>query len=184
MDQPDFTGSTAFKLHRATVLLDRIADDYLFSVHRIHYAPFLVLLMARVLGPTTQQAIARNLGVSRASVTQRVGVLQNAGLVAVTKSATDSRANTVELTAEGTTLVEAAWLGLERHQDGVDFGVDEAVLAAQLDRLIDNALAIINPDAPTPATMPRAASAPTPRPSPRPSPTPTPTRAADSGDAR
>ena len=143
MDQPDFIDSTAFKLHRATVLLDRLADDYLFAVHRIHYAPFLVLLMARVLGPTTQQAIARNLGVSRASVTQRVGVLQSGGLVAVTKSATDSRANTVELTAEGTTLVEAAWLGLERHQDGVDFGVDEPALAAQLDRLIANALEIV-----------------------------------------
>ncbi|MET4582310.1 DNA-binding MarR family transcriptional regulator [Conyzicola nivalis] len=158
MDQPDFTDSTAFKLHRATVLLDRIADDYLFSVHRIHYAPFLVLLMARVLGPTTQQAIARNLGVSRASVTQRVGVLQNIGLVAVTKSTTDSRANTVELTAEGTTLVEAAWLGLESHQDGVDFGVDEPLLAAQLDRLIDNALAIVNADA-TPTSTERAVDA-------------------------
>jgi len=145
MDQNDFTGSTAFKLHRATVLLDRIADDYLVAEHRIHYAPFLVLLMARVLGPTTQLAIARNLGVSRASVTQRVGILQNEGLVTVTKSATDSRANTVVLTDAGATLVEAAWLGLERHQDGVDFGVDEPVLAAQLDRLIENALAIVAP---------------------------------------
>ena len=142
MHQSDFTGSTAFKLHRATVLLDRIADDYLFAEHRIRYAPFLVLLMARVLGPTTQHAIARNLGVSRASVTQRIGVLQNGSLVDVTKSATDSRANTVVLTAKGTALVEAAWLGLERHQDGVDFGVDEPVLAAQLDRLIENALNI------------------------------------------
>ena len=166
MDQPDFTGSTAFKLHRATVLLDRIADEYLVAVHRIHYAPFLVLLMARVLGPTTQQAIARNLGVSRASVTQRLGVLQNAGLVAVTKSATDSRANTVELTAEGTTLVEAAWLGLERHQDGVDFGVDEPVLAAQLDRLIDNALAIVRGDPASEVSEPAADRAPAPAPEP------------------
>ena len=142
MSEPSFTDSTAFKLHRATVLLDRIADDYLFAEHRIHYAPFLVLLMARVLGPTPQHAIARNLGVSRASVTQRVGALEKAGLVAVTPSATDSRANTVVLTADGTTLVEAAWLGLERHQNGIDDGIDEPALAAQLDRLIENALNI------------------------------------------
>jgi DNA-binding MarR family transcriptional regulator len=141
--EPQFVDSTAFKLHRATVLLDRIADDYLVARHGIHYAPFLVLLMARVLGPTTQHAIAQNLGVSRASVTQRVGALQKSGLVDVAKSATDARANTVVLTAEGETLVEAAWLGLEQHQDGVDFGVDEPVLAAQLDRLIENALGIL-----------------------------------------
>ncbi|WP_411700114.1 MarR family winged helix-turn-helix transcriptional regulator [Conyzicola sp.] len=139
----EFVDSTAFKLHRATVLLDRIADDYLVAQHRIHYAPFLVLLMARVLGPTTQQAIAQNLGVSRASVTQRVGVLQKSGLVDVAKSAADARANTVVLTAAGAELVEAAWQGLEQHQDGVDFGVDEPVLAAQLDRLIQNALGIL-----------------------------------------
>ena len=166
MVQPDFTDSTAFKLHRATVLLDRIADEYLFAVHRIHYAPFLVLLMARVLGPTTQLAIARNLGVSRASVTQRVGVLQNEGLVTVTKSATDSRANTVVLTDAGATLVEAAWLGLEQHQDGVDFGVDEPVLAAQLDRLIDNALAIVRGDPASEVFEPAADRAPAPAPEP------------------
>ncbi|GAB3607346.1 hypothetical protein GCM10027413_27550 [Conyzicola nivalis] len=140
---PQLVDSTAFKLHRATVLLDRIADDYLVAQHQIHYAPFLVLLMARVLGPTTQHAIAQNLGVSRASVTQRVGALQKAGLLDVAKSATDARANTVVLTSEGESRVEAAWQGLEQHQDGVDSGVDERVLAAQLDRLIQNALGIL-----------------------------------------
>jgi DNA-binding MarR family transcriptional regulator len=140
---PSILDSTAFKLHRATVLLDRIADEYLVTHHGIHYAPFLVLLMARVLGPTTQQAIASNLGVSRASVTQRVGALATSGLVRVEKSATDARANTVALTERGVTLVEAAWSGLEHNQDGTDDGVDEAQLARQLDRLIENALAII-----------------------------------------
>jgi DNA-binding MarR family transcriptional regulator len=140
---PSILDSTAFKLHRATVLLDRIADDYLVTNHGIRYAPFLVLLMARVLGPTTQQAIAANLGVSRASVTQRVGALATSGLLRAEKSATDARANTVVLTDEGLALVDAAWSGLEQNPDGTDEGVDETVLAGQLDRLIENALGVI-----------------------------------------
>jgi DNA-binding MarR family transcriptional regulator len=97
---PGIVDSTAFKLHRATVLLDRIADDYLVANHGIRYAPFLVLLIARVLGPTTQQAIAANLGVSRASVTQRVSALVASGLMSAEKSTTDARANTVVLTQQ------------------------------------------------------------------------------------
>jgi DNA-binding MarR family transcriptional regulator len=143
MDLPNLTDSTAFKLHRATVLIDRLADDYLLANHGIRYAPFLVLLIARVLGPTTQQSIAANLGVSRASVTQRVGALVAAGWLSTRKSTADSRANTVELTEAGAALVEAAWEGLETHQDGLGDGVDEAVLAQQLDALIANAMRAI-----------------------------------------
>ena len=136
---PDITSSTAFKLHRATVLIDRIADDYLTREHGIHYAPFLVLLMVRVLGEPSQQAIARNLDVSRASVTQRVSGLVESGLLEVTPDPADSRANIVRLTTPGRVLVDSAWRGLEQHQSGLDAGVDEAALVAQLDRIISNA---------------------------------------------
>jgi len=138
-DTPDITSSTAFKLHRATVLIDRIADDYLTREHGIHYAPFLVLLMVRVLGEPSQQAIARNLDVSRASVTQRVSGLVESGLLEVTPDPADSRANIVRLTTPGRALVDSAWRGLEQHQSGLDAGVDEPALVAQLDRIISNA---------------------------------------------
>ncbi|HOY83492.1 MAG TPA: MarR family winged helix-turn-helix transcriptional regulator, partial [Rhodoglobus sp.] len=130
----------AFKLHRATVLIDRIADDYLTREHGIHYAPFLVLLMVRVLGEPSQQAIARNLDVSRASVTQRVSGLVGSGLLEVTPDPADSRANIVRLTTPGRALVDSAWRGLEQHQSGLDVGVDEPALVAQLDRIISNAV--------------------------------------------
>jgi len=139
-DTPDITSSTAFKLHRATVLIDRIADDYLTREHGIHYAPFLVLLMVRVLGEPSQQAIARNLDVSRASVTQRVSGLVESGLLEVTPDPADSRANIVRLTTPGRALVDSAWRGLEQHQSGLDAGVDEPALVAQLDRIISNAV--------------------------------------------
>ena len=138
----DITESAVFKLHRVTALIDRIADDYLASAHGIRYAPFLVLLMAHVLGPTSQQRIAANLGVSRASITQRVGGLVEQGLLAVEPDPADARANLVRLTEPGRVLLEHAWSGLERHQSGLDDGVDEAALVAQLDRILANGAAI------------------------------------------
>lgn len=141
---PDITDSTAFKLHRATVLIDRIADDYLQTHHGIRYAPFLVLLMVRLIGPTTQQSVAAALNVSRASVTQRVGALVEARLLSVETDPNDSRANRVSLSPEGGALLERAWQGLESHQNGLDDDVDEQALAAQLDRLIANAVSILD----------------------------------------
>lgn len=137
---PDITSSTAFKLHRATALIDRVADEYLAREHGIHYAPFLVLLMVRLLGEPSQQAIARSLDVSRASVTQRVSALIERGLLAVSPDPADARANVVRLTTDGAVLVDSAWRGLEQHQSGLDAGVDEPALVAQLDRIISNAV--------------------------------------------
>lgn len=139
----DILTSTAFKLHQATLLIDRIADEYLQREHGIRYAPFLVLLMARVMGQTSQQSIAANLGVSRASVTQRVTALQADGLLAVTTDPNDSRANLVSLTPLGADLINKAWTGLEHHRSGLDTGVDEKALAKQLDRLIANGTEIL-----------------------------------------
>ncbi len=126
---PSIVDSTAFKLHRVTALLDRVADAYLRAEHGIRYPAFLVLLMVRVLGEPSQQRIAANLGVSRASVTQRVGALVGDGLLAIRTDPADSRANVVTLTARGAALLDAAWNGLDTHQAGLDDGVDEDALA-------------------------------------------------------
>ena len=133
--------STAFKLHRATLIIDRLADDYLQQHHGIRYAPMLVLLMVRLLGPTSQQAIAENLGVSRASVSQRVTPLVADGLLVIEKL--DGRTHRVTLTDRGRELFDTAWNGLENHQSTLDEGVDEAALAAQLDRIIDNGMKLL-----------------------------------------
>ncbi len=130
--------STAFKLHRVTALLDRVADAYLRTEHGIRYPAFLVLLMVRVLGEPSQQRIAANLGVSRASITQRIAALAGDGLLTTRTDATDSRANIVTLTARGSAVLDAAWSGLDAHQAGLDEGVDEEALVAQLDRILAN----------------------------------------------
>ncbi len=141
----DIIESTAFKLHRATVLIDRIADDYLDREHGIRYAPYLVLLMVRLLGEPSQQAIAAALDVSRASITQRVGGLVERGLLEIGVDPDDARAHRVRLTESGRTLVDAAWRGLETRQDGLDEGIDEPLFAQQLDRLIANAMTALSP---------------------------------------
>ena len=143
MNADDFLTSPAVKLHRATVLLDRLADDYLRTHHGIRYAPFLVLLMLGILGPSSQQRLAANLDVSRASITQRISALAAEGLVQVEPDPGDARAHRVHLSPAGRELLERAWGGLSARQDGLDAGVDEPVLVAQLDRLIANATAAL-----------------------------------------
>ena len=143
MTPEEFLGSPAVKLHRATVLLDRLADDYLRSYHGIRYAPFLVLLMLGILGSSSQQRLAANLDVSRASITQRVAALSAEGLVRVAVDPDDARAHRVDLSERGRELLERAWSGLSAHQDGVDRGIDERLLGAQLDLLIENATAAL-----------------------------------------
>jgi DNA-binding MarR family transcriptional regulator len=141
----DIADSTAFRLHRATVLVDRVADQYLHTHHGIHYSGFLVLLMVGVLGRPTQRQIADHLDVSRASITQRVERLRSGGALAVEQDPDDRRVHRVSLTAAGAALLDAAWQGLDSHQAGIDTGVDEVELARQLDRLIANALAVLTP---------------------------------------
>ena len=130
--------STAFKLHQATLLIDRSADTHLRREHDLGYAHFLVLLIVRVAGPTSQRSIAENLGVSRASITQRVTALTRDGLLVVTPDPDDSRAHLVDLTPVGRDRIDRAWRGLDAHDDGLDDGVDDTALAGQLDIIIAN----------------------------------------------
>jgi DNA-binding MarR family transcriptional regulator len=139
----EITQFTSFKLHQATALVDRVGDNYLHAHHGIRLAPFLVLLMVKVLGPATQQRIATALDVSRASISQRVGQLRERGLLEVGINPEDSRAQLVSLTPDGERLVTEAWAGLDQDLAEVADGVDEAVLALQLDRLIGNSVKVL-----------------------------------------
>lgn len=140
--------STVFKLQRATGLVNRVSDQYLYSSHGIHYAPFLVLLVVRISGPSPQRAIARSLDVSRASVTQRVQLLRTLGLLDVNINSADTRANVVTLTLAGRRLIDTAWHGLEAELAAVDLGIDDSALGGQLDRLIENCTAALAMRAP------------------------------------
>jgi DNA-binding MarR family transcriptional regulator len=131
--------SPALKLHQATALVDRATDRYLRGAHGISYSHFVVLLVIGILGQPTQRAVADNLDVSRASITQRVTALRERGLIRVTRDATDARSQRVSLTDKGEALLETAWRGLDAHDDGIEHGVDMQALERELDTLIHNA---------------------------------------------
>lgn len=141
-------------LHRATVLVDRVADRYLRSAIGISVSMFAALVTINAIGPARQSEVAHRLDVSRPAVTQRLVALVDRGLVEVTPDDTDQRANRVAITPAGRALVERAWRGLALSDDGLEQGVDIAGLQEQLERLIGNAerhLATPAPD-PTSAT--------------------------------
>jgi len=129
----------ALALHRATALVDRVADAYLRPAHGIGASSFAALVTIDTLGSARQSAIAGALGVSRAAVTQRIAELSADGLVDVDADPTNRRARLVTLSPAGRRLLSDAWEGLGRSEDGLETGVDLVALQTALDRLIANA---------------------------------------------
>jgi len=129
----------ALALHRATVLVDRVADAYLRPAHGIGVSELAALTTIEAIGPAPQAAVAAALDVSRSAVTQRLASLTASGLVEVGRDGRDRRARLVELTPHGRERLAAAWAGLARHDDGIEEGVDLPGLLAALERLAANA---------------------------------------------
>lgn len=136
---PDAGRQLALSLHRATALVDRVADSYLRPAHGIGISTFAALVTIDAVGPGRQADIARALDVSRAAVTQRLRGLVAQGLVDVIEDPADSRANLARLTGSGQALLAAAWGGLARQDDGLEDGLDVGALQEALDTLIANA---------------------------------------------
>ncbi|MBC2933812.1 MarR family winged helix-turn-helix transcriptional regulator [Nocardioides sp. zg-1228] len=129
----------ALALHRATALVDRVADAHLRPAHGIGVSELAALASIDALEPARQSALAAALDVSRSAVTQRLASLTRDGLVVVVADPGDRRANSVALTPSGRALLTAAWESLARHDDGLEDGVDVAGLIAALDRVAANA---------------------------------------------
>jgi len=129
----------ALALHRATALVDRVADAHLRPAHGIGVSELAALATIDALEPARQSTVAAALDVSRSAVTQRLASLTRDGLVAVVADPDDRRANVVGLTPAGRALLAAAWESLARHDDGLEEGVDVPALVAALDRVAANA---------------------------------------------
>lgn len=139
VEEPPSSERLALALHRATALVDRVADAYLRPAHGIGVSVFAALVTIDAIGPARQSAIADGLGVSRAAVTQRLADLLERGLVVVADDPSNRRAHLVTLSPAGRRLLRAAWSGLARSQDGLERGVDLVALQRALDTLIANA---------------------------------------------
>lgn len=137
--QPPITQSLAFVLHRATALVDRAADAFLRDRHHISQSLFSVLLLIGTHDRLTQREVADMLGVSRASITQRVSELTKRGLVHTQPHPTNARAVSLSLSRLGGDLLENAWHDLETSDDDIEAGVDVPALLHQLQILVANA---------------------------------------------
>jgi DNA-binding MarR family transcriptional regulator len=153
----EFKDSTFYKLGRATQLITHVADTYLEAHHGLRYSSFLVLLILRTKGPSPQHVIADALGVSRPSITQRIGPLMERGLVHGERQPGVPRSIVASLTDDGRALIDAAWPGLEKAFVTVDTEVDHEFLTEQLDLLIANALQALDELPAAPATPLHAA---------------------------
>ncbi|WAB82505.1 MarR family winged helix-turn-helix transcriptional regulator [Microcella daejeonensis] len=137
MDDP--SRQLVLSLHRATALVDRVADAYLRPAHGITVSMFSALVTIEAIGPARQSEIARGLDVSRAAVSQRLVELVSRGYAEVTADAADQRANRVALTPTGRALLADAWRGLAASDDGLERNLDLPALQHALDTLIANA---------------------------------------------
>lgn len=129
----------ALDLHRATALVDRVADVRLRASLGIGVSVFAALVSIDAVGPARQRAVADALGVSRAAVTQRLVELVDRGLVEVAEDPTNGRARLVDLTPAGRALLHEAWAALASSDDGLDDGIDVPALQLALRRLLANA---------------------------------------------
>lgn len=129
----------ALTLHRATALVDRVAERYLQPAHGISVSTFAALVTIEAVGPANQSDVARALDVSRAAVTQQLHRLRERGFVEVRSDPADRRVDVVSPTPAGRRLAAEAWDGLGRSDDGLERGIDLAALEAALDTLVANA---------------------------------------------
>lgn len=146
----------ALTLHRATALVDRVADAHLRPTLDLTVSMFAALVTIDAIGPARQSDVARGLDVSRAAVTQRLVALVDRGLVEVTPDPADPRANLVTTTPAGRSTLATAWRGLAASDDGLEDGVDLPTLQAQLERLVANAERHLATLAAGPASSPGA----------------------------
>ena len=139
MTDTDASRRLALALHKATALVDRVADSYLRPTHDIGISAFAAMVTIDAVGPARQSVVAAALDVSRAAVTQKLVDLVGRGLVEVGPDPGHRGANLVSLTPAGRSLLSEAWEGLARADDGLEDQVDLVALLDQLERLAANA---------------------------------------------
>ena len=129
----------AHQLHVLVGALDRAADRILAEVDgSLSYPRFLLLLTVRRLGPTTQRALARELGLAEPTVSRTLGGMASRDLVSVSTTPGGGNRRAVALTDLGSTLLETAEDRLEEAFDGLTrvAGVDHDALATSVRRLL------------------------------------------------
>lgn len=119
-------------VHRADLLSRRLADQQLGQQIGIGRAMFMILdhLADAEARPTSQQAIADRLGLTKAAVSRHVATGREHGWLRAESSSSSRRENSVVLTAAGRRLVQRG----RRHRDHAEDLAAERVGARELRR--------------------------------------------------
>ena len=129
----------AHQLHVLVGALDRSAERLLAEVDdSLTYARFLLLLTVRRLGPTTQRARARELGLADPTISRTLAGAAARDLVSVTSTPGSGNRRSVELTPLGGKLLALAETRLEDAFAGLTeaAGVDAEALTTAVRRLL------------------------------------------------
>lgn len=117
----DLTGSPSHLLHRAQQFAaDRFAEET--AKEPVTQRQFAVLTAVAANEGLTQTDLVHATGIDRSTLAELVARMTRRGLLARKKAASDARANTVTLTAEGRSILNGAAPAAER--------ADEKILSA------------------------------------------------------
>src|ERR1039457_4627671 len=119
-------------LHRADLLSRRVADQQLGERIGVGRAMFLILdmLASADAGSMSQQAIADQLGLTKAAVSRHIATARARGWLSAGPSPTSRRENSVALTAAGRELVKQG----RHHRAESERQVIEVLGAGELQR--------------------------------------------------
>lgn len=119
-------------LHRADLLSRRVADQQLGELIGIGRAPFLILDMVAAADAhgMSQQAIADQLGLTKAAVSRHIATARDRGWLRAEPSSASRRENIVALTTAGQVLIERG----RRHRTEAERHAVEILGEAELQR--------------------------------------------------
>jgi DNA-binding MarR family transcriptional regulator len=100
-----------FMVRSAARHVTQLYDQFLAPI-RLHVTQFSILAKLKRLGPTTINALAKEMNMDRTTLGRNVLPLERDGLIKIEASATDGRAKVLHLTKEGDKRLQAgreAW---------------------------------------------------------------------------
>lgn len=130
--------SVAFLLFRTDTLTLSAMESEALRPNGLTHAGFVLLMTLWMMGPQETRQLAWIQRVSKPSIVSAVDTLERAGLVRRSRSESDKRLVTVELTDEGQQTIELAWEAwhaCERKFAGVLSRDEQRTLASMLRRI-------------------------------------------------
>ncbi len=104
----NFSDAIAYKIHKAVIVMDKIADSTLGQKLNITLSQFLILMAVEHHTNVSQIEIANFLELTQAAVSRQIEVLRNKKLISITQNKESRRENILHPTPLGQKLFREA----------------------------------------------------------------------------